>query len=167
MHIWHKIVSFFDKLEKRVRGWFARHLILYGLVGGVGIVLFWRGVWVIADVFMPYVLSPNGGWHAAASNPVLLLDGPITLAISIILLLITGLFVSSFIGNEVILSGLRGEKMTTEKTEDEIEEESAELERVKKDEEAERKTVMEIRDELKKVEANIKIIEEGEGHHEE
>ena len=35
-------------------------------------------------------------------------------------LIITGLFVSSFIGNEVIMSGLRGEKRLSEKTETEI-----------------------------------------------
>lgn len=145
-----------------MRGWFARHPILYAFIGGIGVVLFWRGVWVTADVFVPYALSPGSGWHTVASNPVLLLDGPVTILASMILLLITGLFVSSFIGNEVILSGIRGEKLTTEKTEDEIKGESLELERVKKDEQVERKVVAEIRDELKIVEQSLEKIEKEE-----
>lgn len=47
-------------------------------------------------------------------------DGPLSIIVGSGLLLITGIFVSNFIGNEIILSGLRGEKKLAEKTADEI-----------------------------------------------
>ena len=39
-------------------------------------------------------------------------------------LLITGLFVAAFIGEQVILSGLKGEKKSVDKTEEEIRQEA-------------------------------------------
>ena len=47
-------------------------------------------------------------------------DGPLSLIVGGTILLITGLFVSNFIGNEIIISGLRGEKKLSEKTETEV-----------------------------------------------
>ena len=44
-----KIVRFFDKLEDKIRGRLSHHPIFYALVGGIGVVLFWRGVWHTAD----------------------------------------------------------------------------------------------------------------------
>jgi hypothetical protein len=37
-----------------------------------------------------------------------------------IILLLTGVFVPSFVGNEILISGLRGEKKLAEKTEAEV-----------------------------------------------
>jgi len=39
-----KIRMFFDKIEDRMRKWFSRCSLLYALVGGTGVVLFWRGI---------------------------------------------------------------------------------------------------------------------------
>ncbi len=102
-----KIVRFFDKLEDRVRRKLSHYPIFYAFIGGVGVVLFWRGVWHIADdINMSSIAS---------------------LIIATILLLLTGVFVSAFIGNRLIISGLIGEKKLEEKEESEIETEEAQL----------------------------------------
>jgi hypothetical protein len=106
MNIFKKIIYFFDKLEDKIRGRLSRMPLVYAFIGGVGIVLFWRGVWHIADGF-------EGG------------GGIISLIIGSIILLLSGAFVSAFIGNRLILTGIRGEKKLTEKSTDEIESELA------------------------------------------
>lgn len=105
-----KILHFFDKLEDKVRGWFSHYPIVYALIGGVGVVLFWRGVWHMADdINMSSITST---------------------IIGAIILLLTGVFVSAFIGSQLIITGLKGEKKLTEKTEEEVKTESGELRRV-------------------------------------
>ncbi len=91
-----KLFKFFDKLEDKTRAALSRHLIIYALIGGVAIVLFWRGVWLIADL-IPFM------------------TGLVSFVISVIVLLLTGLFVSFFIGEEIIISGLKKEKKIFEK----------------------------------------------------
>ena len=119
------------KVEHKIRHRLSHHPFIYALIGGVGVVLFWRGVWLTADVVMPWALSPSSPW--IPRDPIVLLDGPITLLISIILLLFTGLFVSSLIGNEIIISGIKGEKRVEEKTEEEIKGEESEISRREKE----------------------------------
>lgn len=109
------IIRFFDKLEDHVRGYLSHYPIVYAFLGGIGIVLFWRGVWITAD----YFFEPFG-----------IIDGPVTLLFASCLLLVTGLFVSVFIGDQVIISGLRGEKKLTEKTEHEVETEESQLSKI-------------------------------------
>lgn len=58
-------------------------------------------------------------------------SGPVSLVISIIVLLITGLFVSVFIGEKIIISGLKKEKKIFDKTESEIKEEGGLLLEIK------------------------------------
>jgi hypothetical protein len=103
-----EIVRFFDKLEDKVRGKLSHYPILYALIGGVGVVLFWRGVWHTADDFN--------------------LGSIISAIIGVVVLLTTGVFVSSFIGNKIIISGLVGEKKLAKKEEGEIEKEEGEIE---------------------------------------
>ncbi len=107
MEIIEKILRFFDKLEDRVRSKLSHIPILYAFIGGIGIVLFWRGVWHTAD----YLLVQSGPWW----------DGPVSLLISTAILLMVGLFVSAFIGDSLILSGLKKDKKLVEKTEIEVE----------------------------------------------
>lgn len=102
-----KIVKFFDKLEDKTRGKLSHYPILYALLGGIGIVLFWRGVWHIADDIN--------------------ISSSVSLIIGTIILLMTGVFVYEFIGNRLIISGLIGEKKLTEKEESEIETEEMQL----------------------------------------
>jgi hypothetical protein len=119
------------KIENKIRHRLSRHPFVYAFIGGVGVVLFWRGVWLTADIVMPWALSPSSPW--LPHDPLILLDGPITLLISIVLLLFTGLFISSLIGNEIILSGIKGEKRIEEKTEEEIQGEESEILRLERE----------------------------------
>jgi len=107
------IIHFFDKIEDKVRGRLSHYPIIYAIVGGIGIVLFWRGVWHIADTFD--------------------VSGPTSLILGVAMLLVTGLFVSFFIGESIIITGIKREKKVVEKTENEIEEETASLLEMKKD----------------------------------
>lgn len=102
-----KITRFFDKLEDKVRGKLSHYPILYAFLGGIGVVLFWRGVWHIADDIN--------------------ISSVISIIIGSIILLITGIFVSAFVGNKLIISGLIGEKKLAEKEEGEIETEEFQL----------------------------------------
>lgn len=111
-NIFKRIFTFFDRLEDRVRGYLSRRPLLYTIIGGFAIVLFWRGVWHTADLF-PF------------------LTGPVSILISVAVLLVTGLFVSFFVGDVIILSGIKKEKKVVDKTEDEILKESANIEQMK------------------------------------
>lgn len=104
MPMFNKILHFFDKAEDKVRVALSHQPIFYAIVGGIGIVLFWKGVWEMAEAF-PF------------------LDGIGSVALGSVILLMTGLMVSFFIGDSIILSGLKGEKKIVEKTEMEIREE--------------------------------------------
>lgn len=123
-----KIIKFFDKLEDKIRGKLSHYPILYALVGGTGIVLFWRGIWLTADMFN--------------------LNGPFSIIISMIVLLLSGLFVSFFIGHYIIFSGIKQEKKIEEKEEKEIKEE-LDLQW------AQMNTLIEIKERIKRIEENI------------
>ena len=92
---------------------------LYALVVGIGIVLFWRGIWHTADQFHAYIRYHQDMSTIDAFNSPWW-DGPLSLIVGCTLLYFTGAFISSFIGNELILSGLRGEKKLEEQTETEV-----------------------------------------------
>ncbi|MFA5932387.1 MAG: hypothetical protein WC793_03350 [Candidatus Paceibacterota bacterium] len=100
-------MNFLDKLERKVRGKLSHYPIFYAFVGGIGVVLFWRGVWHTADD--------------------LNLGSLISIIIGVVILILTGVFVSSFIGNQLIISGLVGEKKIAEKEEGELQTEEMRL----------------------------------------
>jgi mannitol-specific phosphotransferase system IIBC component len=114
-----KIILFFDHLEDHVRGYFSRAPIGYAILGGVLVVLFWRGVWQTGDI-----LESKGGILG------FLFYEPVTIIWTILLMLLIGLFVSFFIGDAILISGLKQEKKLTEKTEKEVEQEEAQINRI-------------------------------------
>jgi hypothetical protein len=119
-----KVIKFFDKLEDRTRGFLSHYPIVYGFLGGIGIVLFWRGVWHTADVISLAFLAEE------PISTFAVLDGPISIFVGSIILLLTGVFVSEFIGNKIIISGLVGGKKLSEMQKEEIETEEAQLENI-------------------------------------
>jgi len=125
--------TFCDKLEDKVRARLSRKPIIYAFFGGVGIVLFWRGVWHSADYLMEryFAFMPMESTMSFPELPWW--DGPLSLFIGSVLLLSSGIFVSNFIGNEIIISGLRGEKKIVDKTKDEIEMEMNSLSAIQKE----------------------------------
>jgi hypothetical protein len=124
-----KVVLFFDHLEDWLRKHLSKYPIFYAFVGGIGVVMFWRGV-----------------WHTADGYPFL--TGPVSLVIGSIILLMTGIFVSAFIGSRILLTGLRGEKKLTEKSREEIDLEEQELKNIQKTVERIEKEVEEIKKDL-------------------
>lgn len=99
---------FFDKLEDRARSRLSKRPMLYAFLSGVGVVLFYRGVWMTADYFS-------------------FMTGPVTFLISIAILLTTGVFVFHFVSDQIIISGLKKEKKLIEKTEEEVRKETMTL----------------------------------------
>lgn len=102
------IITYFDKLEDRIRIKLSHKPIIYAIVGGVGIVLFWKGVWETAEL-------------------VPILHGPGSIIAGTLILLLSGLMVSFFIGDSIILSGFKKEKKLVEKTESEVAMEKASM----------------------------------------
>ena len=121
-HIW----RFFDRFEDKIRRFLSRSPIIYAFIGGVGIVSFWRGVWETSDLL-----------HIA---PQASLIGGLIIMLSI------GILVTEFLGNRIIISGLRGEKKLEEKTLDEIEEEEMSLAKLHKQVDAIEKMVKSLHD---------------------
>lgn len=93
--------NFFDKFEDRLRGALSKYPLVYAFIAGVAIVSFWRGVWETSDMLgIPPLFSLFGG---------------------LLVLMSIGLLVTEFLGNRIIITGLRGEKKIEEKTLKEIE----------------------------------------------
>ncbi len=122
------IIRFFDRLEDRVRMRLSHRSILYAFIGGAAHVLFWRGVWHTADLIMH-----GQGWLVdLEGNPVNTFWGyvfyePITIIWTSVIMLMTGLFVATFIGERIIISGLKGEKKVTDRTEEEVKKEESQV----------------------------------------
>lgn len=127
-----RIYKFFDKFEDKIRGKLSHYPIFYAFLGGVGIVVFWRGVWHTADFFTEVIFSFQQN-SSLDLGDLPWWDGPLSLVIGSTLLLSTGLFVFGFIGNEVIISGLKGEKKLAEKTEEEVKLEAGAINEIKKE----------------------------------
>lgn len=118
-----KIINFFDKTEDETRSKLSHHPIVYAFIGGLAVVMFWRAVWETIDIlwrmdniFLNWFFYP-----------------PLQIIVSMIILLITGLMVSNFIGDRILLSGLKKEKKIEEKTEEIVKEEEITLKHIKEE----------------------------------
>ncbi len=131
------LIHIFDKLEDRIRHRLSKRPVLYALIGGVCVVLFWRSVWELADM-----MHLSAFWSLIAS---------------VVIMLATGTFVSFFIGEQVLLSGLREEKRIDEKTEDEIEQEDERIARIRVEIDEIRSDVMTIKNAVSPHKKEIKI----------
>lgn len=132
VEIFKKIYKKFDKLEDIIRGRLSRYPILYALVGSIGIIMLWRGIWVIGDD--------------------LRLSGVESTIIGVLILLATGLFVSFFIGEQIIISGIKEEKKIDEKTEEEIMLDTASRHQMQKEIKGE---IIKVKDELDEIKKDI------------
>src|SRR3989344_3730536 len=112
MKIFKKIFKFFDRTEDKTRSKLSKYPVLYATVGAVGLVLLWRGGWVVGGSLSVFDNNPF--------DKTAFIDGAISIAASVVILLVSGLFVSFFIGDRIILSGLKKEKKMEEKTKDEL-----------------------------------------------
>ncbi len=121
-----QMLRFFDEMEDGVRARLSQRPIAYAALASIGTVLLWRGIWMVADEF---------GITSAQS-----------VVIGTCVLLATGVFVSGFIGNSVIIAGLKREKKVVDKTRAELESESA----------AEKGMLREIRDTVERLEKAMK-----------
>jgi len=144
-----KIYNLGDRLEDRVRGRLSHYPIIYAFIGGAGVIIFWRGVWLTVDYLMESLFTARNLAMDSESGLLLWWDGPLSILIGAALLLATGLFVASFIGNEIIISGLKNEKKLGEKTEEEIKLEVSESNKLKHE-------VMAVNDRLKDIENMLK-----------
>lgn len=131
------ILHFFDKLEDKIRHKLSQTPVIYAIIGGISIVLFWRGVWHLADE-----------WGMSSWS---------SLIVSVILMLATGTFVSFFLGEQILLSGLREEKRIDEKTEEEIEQEDERITRIRTEIDEIRSDVMTIKNAVSPHKKEIKI----------
>ena len=147
MQIIHHIYRFFDKLEDHIRALLATHKFIYTLIGGICVVVFWRGVWHTADV-----LEQSTSWGSVLFSPL------ISIVFSVVLLLATGLFVSVFIGESIIMSGLKKDKKVIDKTIEEVENEKGDIKKTLH-------LIIEVKKELEalenKVRAQCEIVDRG------
>jgi len=123
-----EIIKFLDHIEIKIRHQLSHWPVVYAFIGSIGVILIWRGVWMVADDFG--------------------MSGLFSMLLGVFISISTGLFVSFFVGDKIIISGIKQEKRIDEKTEEEIKKEEISLVEIKKD--------------LKEIKEDIENIEEFE-----
>ncbi len=113
MKIIKKIYKFIHHKGTKFRQELSRRPIIYAFVGSIGVVLIWRGVWMIADD-----LNMSGFW---------------SVVLGVFISVASGLFVSFFVGDQIIIAGIKHEKRIDEKTEEEIKQEEVDLNEIKEE----------------------------------
>lgn len=97
------ITNTFLSIEDRARAFFERFPFVHAFLAGVGVILFWRGVWELADYFQ--------------IHPV------ISVFAGIVLLVAIGLFIQTFVGNAIIIKSVTHSAAVDKKILHEIESE--------------------------------------------
>ncbi len=93
--------NIFLTIEERARKYFEQFPFIHAFLAGVGVILFWRGTWEIADI---YRLNPFTSVFAG----ILILGG-------------IGLFVQTFVGNAIIIKNVKSEINLEKKNKKEVE----------------------------------------------
>ncbi|MEI8130606.1 MAG: hypothetical protein WCG55_03830 [bacterium] len=105
------ITNFFLGIEERARVYFERFPFIQAFVAGIGVIIFWRGVWELLDT---QGISPF--W---------------SILIGILLLGSVGVFIQTFIGNTIIIKNVKQEekmeKKVLEKVEGEVDTEEVSI----------------------------------------
>lgn len=102
-----KIINSVKNFFKKVREKLSRYPVIYAIFGAIGVILFWRGVWHTADFVAVFFLNHQG---EDALNYANLLDSLVSAVIGFVLLLFTGLFVSDFIGAQMVSAAVKKEE---------------------------------------------------------
>lgn len=113
MKIIKKVVNYLRHIKTIIRHRLSHWPVVYAFIGSIGVVLIWRGVWMIADDMD--------------------MSGFVSLLLGVFISISAGLFVSFFVGDSIIISGIKREKRIDEKTESEIKKEEVSLKEIKKD----------------------------------
>jgi len=92
--------NIFLQIEERARSYFERFPFVHAFLGGVGVVLFWRGTWELVDQMR--------------------IDPVVSIIIGSLLLGSIGLFIHTFVGNAIIIKNVEKDKQMTKKAEHEI-----------------------------------------------
>ena len=124
-----KLFSPIRKFFKETREKLSHYPMIYAIIGAIGIILLWRGVWHTAD-FLPMFFLDNRG--ESSLDYAILWDSLISMVVGFVLLLFTGLFVPDFIGSKIISSEIKAEEKIAEKTEAEEKSETKRLEEIEK-----------------------------------
>ena len=100
-----RIVKFFDKTEDKTREGLSHHPFVYAFISGTAVVMFWRAIWESIDML----------WKSDIAFFNWFFYPPVQIFVSMGILLITGLMVSNFIGDRILISGLKKEKKIEER----------------------------------------------------
>ena len=92
--------NIFLTIEERARKYFEQFPFIHAFLAGVGVILFWRGTWEIADI---YRLNP----FTSVFVGILILGG-------------IGLFIQTFVGNAIIIKNVKSEMSLEKKNEREV-----------------------------------------------
>jgi len=89
------ITNIFLSIEDRARRYFEKMPFIQALVAGVGVIIFWRGIWELLDRTH---VSPG-----------------VSIVLGCLLLGAVGVFVQTFIGNTIIIKEVKQEEKIEKK----------------------------------------------------
>ncbi len=106
---YHYVTKRLLRIEEGARKFFERIPFLHAFLAGVGVILFWRGVWELADIQK--------------------LDPAASIVLGSFLLGGIGLFIQTFVGNSIIIKTVKKEEQTEKQTEKKAEQALEEVEK--------------------------------------
>lgn len=147
-----RLFSAIKKVFKDAREKLSSHPTVYAIFGAVGIILFWRGVWHLADFAAVFFNSRRDGIVVSYFN---FFDSLISTVAGFMLLLFTGLFVSDFIGSQMISAAVKTEKKIEKIAEETESTEKTEQERIDELEEKFEKATSHLDEHLESIEKKL------------